>query len=152
MQIISRQESVKKILRNMTLHEWMCFEAEDTVIHNWTDVAVHDRKILNKMRQGDTRLWIISELGSCFLPLYCKMYEKQKQEEDEYEFSAVEVYFARFIEGNRLASRQNSIFRKTAKFYFITKGSGEYDYSVVPVSFLDAVDFVFCGQGSSFID
>jgi len=152
MQIISRQEPVKRILRNKTLHEWMCFEAEDVVRHNWTDVAIHDRKILNKMREGDTRLWMINELGSLFLPMYCKLYEKRKQEESEYDFSSVEIHMLRLMKDDRLASVQNKIIRETARFYFITKGSGDYDYSVAPTDFHGVMDLVFCGKASRYLD
>ena len=152
MQIISRQEPVKQIPRNKTLHDWMCFEAEDIVLHNWTDVAVHDRKILSKMRYGDTRLWVISELGSIFLPMYCKLYEKQKQEEAEYEFSSVEIYALRLLKSDRLSEMQSKITQATGRFYFITKGSGNYDYNVVPTNFGSLVDLVFCGKANQFLN
>lgn len=152
MQIISRQESVKRNLRNHTLHEWMCFESESVVLHNWTDVAVHDKKILNSMRPGDTRLWMIHEFGSLFLPMYCKLYEKRKQEESEYDFSSVEVHLLRLAKDDRLGSAQSKILRATGKFYFITKGHGEYDYSVVPADFCSVMDLVFCGKASQFLN
>jgi hypothetical protein len=151
-QIISRQEPVKRVLRNKTLHEWMCFEAEDVILHNWTDVAVHDKKILGRMRPGETRLWMISELGSLFLPMYCKLYEKQKQEESEYDFSSVEIHMLRLVKDDRLGAAQNKITRKTARFYFITKGACEYDYSIVATDFRSVMDLVFCGKASQFID
>ena len=152
MQIISRQESVKRNLRNLTLHEFMCYEAESVVKHNWTDVAVHDKKIINKMRPGDTRLWIISEMGSNFLPLYCKLYEKYKQEESEYDLSVVEVHMMRFLKNDRLGEMQSKIARATSKFYFITKGFGKYDYSVTPASFGSVLDFVFSGKANQFLN
>ena len=151
MQIISRQESVKTVLRNQTLHEWMCFESEDIVRHNWCDVAVHDRKIVNKMRSGDTRLWVISEIGSVFLPMYCKLYEKQKQEEAEYELSSVQIHMLRFLKNDRLGATQSEIARKTSRFYFITKGNGEYDYSISATNFSAVLDLVFCGSVNHFL-
>jgi hypothetical protein len=147
-QIISRQEPVKTILRNKTIHEWMCFESESIVKHNWTDVAVHDRKILNKMRCGDTRLWHIHELGSLFLPMYCMLHEKQKQEEAEYEFSSVEIHAFRLLKEDRLGQIQAKIMLDTGKFYFITKGGGDYDYSVVPADFGSVLDLIFCGKAN----
>lgn len=130
----------------------MCFESEEVIKHNWTDVAVHDRKILNKMRPGDTRLWIISEFGSQFLPLYCKLYEKQKQEDCEYSFSTVEIYMLRFVKDGRLAEAQNKIRRKTSKFYFITKGDCNYAGLVSPASYSDVMDLVFCGKINRFLE
>lgn len=152
MQIISRQENVKRNLRNLMLHEFMCYEAESVVKHNWTDVAVHDKKIINKMRPGDTRLWIISEMGSNFPPMYCKLYEKRRQEESEYDLSVVEVHMMRFLRNDRLGEMQSKIARATSKFYFITKGSGEYDYSVTPAAFDDVLDLVFNGKATQFLN
>lgn len=151
MQVLSRQEIVKRIPRNYTLHEWMCFESESVVKHNWTDVAVHDRKILDAMRPGDTRLWIISEFGSQFLPLYCKLYEKRKQEESEYDFSAIEVIMLRFVKDDRLAEMQSKIARDGSKFYFITKGQSKYDHFVVPTDYYNVMDLVFCGKVNRFL-
>jgi hypothetical protein len=151
-QIISRQEPVKRNLRNHTLYEWMIFEAENIVRHNWSDVAVHDQKLLNKMRPGDTRLWIISEFGSHFLPMYCKLYEKQKQEESEYTFSSVEVHLMRFVKDDRLGQMQSKLLRASSKFYFITKGYGLYDSVITPSDFRSVMDLVFCGNASHIID
>ena len=130
----------------------MCYEAENVVKHNWVDIAVHDKKIINKMRPGDTRLWIISELGSNFLPLYCKLYEKHRQEESEYELSVAEVHMMRFLRGDRLGEIQSKIARATSKFYFITKGFGGYDYSVTPATFGSVLDMVFCGKANQFLN
>ena len=148
--IISRQETVKRDLRNKTLHEWMCCEAEQIVRHNWTDIAIHDRKLIGKMRAGETRLWGIYELGSIFLPLYCRMSEKVKQETHEYELSSVEVFMMRFFQETPIGELQADFMRST-KFYFITKGSSDYDYNVVPTTFLDVVDLVFCGKANRFL-
>ena len=151
-QIISRQEPVKRVPRNKTLHQWMCFEAEDVVRYNWADVACHDLTTINKMRPGDTRLWVIHELGSLFLPLYCKMHEKRKQEESEYEFSSLEINMLRMMKDDPLASIQNKIIRETAQFYFIRKGFGNYDYNITPSDFRSVMDFTFCGKASRYLD
>lgn len=148
MQIISRQEKVKSNFRNCTLHEWMCFESENIVKHNWTDIAVHDRKILNKMRPGDTRLWIISEVGSNFLPMYCKLFEKERQEESEYDLSLVEIHMLRFLKEDNFSKVYNKVMRNSFKFYFITKGDCDYNYSVVETTFDDVVNLAFCGKAN----
>ena len=151
-QILSRQEPVKRLPRNKTLHEWMCFEAEDVIKNNWTDVAVHDRKLLGKMRPGDTRLWVIHEFGSLFLPCYCKLYEKRKQEEQEYVFSSLEINMMRLIRADELGSLQSKIIRKSARFYFITKGFGDYDGLITPSDFRSVANLVFRGKISPCID
>lgn len=151
-QILSRQEPVKRLPRNKTLHEWMCFEAEDIIKNNWSDVAVHDRKLLGKMRPGDTRLWMIHEFGSLFLPCYCKLYEKRKQEEEEYVFSSLEINMMRLIRADELGNLQSKIMRKSARFYFITKGFGDYDGLITPSDFRSVANLVFRGKISPYID
>jgi hypothetical protein len=150
-QIISRQETVKRSPKKQTLHEWMCFEAENTVKHNWTDIAIHDKKILDKMLPGEVRLWIIYEFGSVLLPLYCKLSEHYVLNELNYSFSAVEVHLLRFAKEDSLGNVQNKIARATSSFYYISKGFGNYDYSVVPTDFHSVMDLVFCGKANLFL-
>ena len=47
---------------------------------------------------------------------------------------------------------QSQIARNTSRFYFVTKGYGNYDYSVTPVSFRAVMDLVFCGKANSFLN
>lgn len=125
----------------------MCFEAESILRNNWTDVAVHDRKILEKMRQGETRLWAVYELGSAFLPMYCRLYEKGEQKDSQHEVSAVEVFMLRFFKEDQFGAVESK-FRKATKFFLITKGSSEYDFIAVPLSLFAVVDLVFCGNAN----
>jgi len=125
----------------------MCFEAENVVKHNWTDVAVHDRKIIEKMRAGDTRLWAVYELGSAFLPMYCRNHEKTNDQNTQHEFAAVEVFMMRFFKEHAIGLVEGT-FRRNTKFYFITKGHSDYDYDVVPTTIFDVVDLVFCGKAN----
>lgn len=148
--IISRQETVKRDLRKKDLHQWMCFEAESIVRHNWTDIAVHDRRIIEKMRPGETRLWAIYELGSAFLPMYCKNSENTFSCERQQEVSAVEIFMMRFFKQDEIGQLEKT-FRDSTKFYFVTKGSSNYDYLVAPSTIADVVDLVFCGKGNSFL-
>ncbi len=104
------------------------------------------------MRPGDTRLWIISEFGSQFLPLYCKLYEKRKQEESEYDFSAIEILMLRYVKDGRLAAMQRKIALSSSKFYFITKTSSDYGGLVVPASYRDVMDLVFNGKINRFLE
>jgi mannose/cellobiose epimerase-like protein (N-acyl-D-glucosamine 2-epimerase family) len=142
--LISRQEKEKVDKKTKTLYEWMCFEAEGIIKYNWTDVAVHDRNILSKMRVNETRLWAIYELGSALLPLTCHVNEQVRQEILEYEMSSVEAFCLRFLKPTSLGERERD-FRKDTKFYFITKTDSDYDYFAVPASTSDVMAFVFCG-------
>ena len=149
--IISRQEVAKRDLRKKTLHEWMCFESENVVKYNWTDVAVHDRKIIEKMHPGETRLWAVYELGTSFLPLYCRKHENVKNDSVQHDFSAVEVFMMRFFKEHEIGIVEGN-FRKNTKFYFITKGDSDYDYIVNPTNLSDVVDLVFCGKGNHLLN
>ena len=149
--LFSFQEQVKIDPRNKTLHEQMCFIADDVVRYNFSDVAVHDARILKRMNEGETRLWIISELGSQFLPMYCKLGEAKKQQEKEYALSSVEIAIARLLNPDsfeRLRSRQ---FLSTAQFYFVTKESKMRKGAIVPIDFKDVVGFVYMGEADCLV-
>lgn len=145
--IISRQEIARRDPRKKDLHEWMCFEAESIVSANWTDIAVHDLNVIRKMRPGETRLWAIYELGSSFLPLYCKLSENIHGGENQHEFAAVEVFMMKFLKEHEMGQVE-AAFRKNTKFFFIRKGYSRYDYSVTPTNLFDVVDLVFSGKAN----
>lgn len=151
-QIFSRQETCKVAIRKQTLQEFLVYEAENVVRHNWSDVAIYDQRIVEKMNPGETRLWIIWELGSLMPAMYCKLTEKESMTKTEHCFSAVECYMMRFVKEGPLCDIQSRIARETSKFYFVTKGHGNYDYSVAPATFRSVMDLVFCGGANSFLD
>ena len=151
-QIISRQETCKVALKKQTLHEFLIYEAENVVRHNWSDVAIHDKRIVEKMFPGETRLWIVWELGSLMPAMYCKLTEKESMTKTDHCFSAVECYMMRYMREGDFSDIQSQIARNTSKFYFVTKGYGNYDYSVVPASFRTVMDLVFCGRANSFLN
>lgn len=153
MQLISQQEACKIVFRKQTLHEWMCFESENIVKYNWTDIAIHDRKIIDAMLPGDTRLWIIWELGSLFLPMYCELLQKDKLKK-EHNLTSVEIYMLRFFREDQFAKAQTRVLldaKAGCKYYFITKGSNDYDSVIRPATFHSVVDLVFCGKTNLFI-
>lgn len=153
MQLVSQHETCKKVLTDKTLYEWMCFESEDIVRHNWTDVAVHDRKIVDEMLPGDTRLWILWELGSLFLPMYCGVHDKTHYE-DGHRLSSVELYMLRSMKEDQLAQAQvrHLMDAKTScKYYFITKGTNEFNSLICPTTFHAVMDLVFCGRANHFL-
>lgn len=143
--LISFQEKIKIEPRDKTLHERMCFIADEVVRYNFSDVAVHDARILRRMKQGEVRLWVISELGSQFLPMYCKLTERRQQEDKEYVFSAVELTVARLLRDEPFDRARQKQFLDTAQFYFVVKGADVYGGIIDPVDFGDIVDLV-CHQ------
>jgi hypothetical protein len=138
----SFQETIKIEPRNKTLHEQMCFIADEVVRHNFSDVAVHDARILRRMKRGEVRLWIVSELGSQFLPMYCRLTEVARQGDYEYVLSAVEVTIMRLLQSDPLSMARQKQFFDTARFYFVTKGVGACDGSIESASFCDVVNLV----------
>lgn len=150
--LVSFQEPIKIEPRNQTLHEQMCFIADEVVRYNFSDVAVHDARILKRMKQGETRLWIISELGSQFLPMYCKMNEAIRQEQKEYVLSAVEVTLARLLSNDPFDKARQKQFLSTAQFYFVTKGADMHSGSIVPTNFRDIVDLVYSGDAGHLVN
>lgn len=149
---VSFQEQIKIDPRDKTLHEQMCFIADEVVRYNFSDIAVHDARILRRMRQGETRLWMISELGSQFLPMYCKLNEWRKQEEKEYCLSAVEVTVARLLRNDPFDKARSKQFLDTAQFYLVTKGADMHGGSIAPIDFRDIVDLVYSGNANSLVD
>lgn len=149
--IFSRQETAKVALKKKTLHEWMIYEAENVVRFNFSDIAIHDKRILDKMLPNETRLWIIWEFGSQLLPMYCKLTEQYVLTELNYVFSAVEVHMLRFAKEDPFSDIQNKIARATSSFYFITKGYSDYDYDIAPTDFRTVMDLVFCGKANFFL-
>jgi hypothetical protein len=150
--LFSFQETIKIEPRSKTLHEQMCFIADEVVRYNMSDVAVHDARILRRMRKGETRLWIINELGSQFLPMYCKLLEAARQEDKDYVLSAVEVTVARLLRDDPFDKARQKQFLDSAQFYFITKGAGAYDGSIDSVDFRDVVHLVYCGDANHLVN
>lgn len=150
--LVSFQEPIKIEPRNQTLHERMCFIADEVVRYNFSDVAVHDARILKRMKQGETRLWIISELGSQFLPMYCRMNEAIRQEQKEYVLSAVEITIARLLNNDPFDKARQKQFLSTAQFYFVAKGADMHSGSIVPTNFRDIVDLVFSGDAKHLVN
>jgi hypothetical protein len=146
LQIISHQEQVKvapAANEKQTLHERMCFMADDTVRHNLSDVAVHDARILKKMCCGEVRLWIVTEFGTHFLPMSCKVGEWKKQESKDYVFSSAEVMIARLLRIDLDGAILNKSLFASAKFYMVAKGYDSFSGSITPISFADLTSLIF---------
>lgn len=126
---------INSLLKNMdqkTLHEWMCFKAETVVRYNWSDVAVHDRRIVERMLPMEFYVWCIHETGSAIFPMHCQLETRSNH-------SAITTFLLALLE-----NRQHSALQE--KFYFIAQGRGDYDYITVHVDSISILNFVFCGQ------
>lgn len=146
---VSFQEKVKIIPpeEKQTLHERMCFIADETLRYNLSDVAVHDKRILSKMRQGDVRLWIVNELGSHFVPMYCGMNDWKKQELHEAPLSAVEVTLAKCLTNDVIGR----FLKNSSQFYLVCKGNNSYSGSITAISLADIVHLVYGGNADHLV-
>lgn len=140
---ISHQEQVKITPRKQTLHEKMCFIADSIIRYNFSDVAVHDRRILKKMRPNEVRLWVINETGSQFVPMYCRLAQWHEPEQVIHDFSAVEITLARYMRIDAFAKRAQEVIWDHSEFYLVTKGSDRWSGSITPIEFCDLVRLVF---------
>lgn len=140
---VSYQETAKISPNNQTLHERMCFIADEIVRYNLSSVAVHDARILRYMRAGEARLWVIHELGSMLLPLSCKINEWQAQLRKEHYLCSVEVEIARLLRTDGWQKAQNEAVLNSAKFFIVMKGDRASAGDIEPICFADVVRLVF---------
>lgn len=150
--LLTRQEPQKTKPKKLSLADWMCYEAELVVQENFTDVAVWDRKLVNRTNPHETRLWWIHAFGSQFLPLYCRISQKIKTDGGLHELSAVEINLLRLFREDSLSKIQNKIILSTSKFFFITKGCNEFDYCVKPAKFREVANLVFVGKADLYLE
>jgi hypothetical protein len=141
--LVSFQETAKVLPRNQTLHEQMCFIADDVIRYNFSDVAVHDARILKKMQAGEARLWIIHELGSQLLPMSCKVNQWRDQIKKDLFLCSLEVVIARLLRNDEFQKAQNKAILDSSKYFIILKGADRLSGSITPIKFEEVVDLVF---------
>lgn len=146
--IITTQQAAKVVPRSQTLFERMCYLAEDILLHNWTDVAVHDRRILDNTKPGEFRLWIVTEVGTLFPPMFCRLHQEYRSHASGcLRMSAVEVHLMRLAgspAGGMLSQKfYDSIKNTPKKFFLIGKGVDDWSGSIEPIGLSDIMDFAF---------
>lgn len=146
---VSYQETAKVSPKIQTLHERMCFIADDIVRYNFSDVAVHDARILKKMQIGEARLWMIHELGSQFLPLCSKINDWRAQQRKDVYLCSVEVMMARLLRTDPLQKAQNKAVLDSAKYFIVVKGESAAAGKIEPIEFSDVINLVFRGKADS---
>jgi hypothetical protein len=145
--IITKQQAVKMVPRRQTLFEKMCFQAEDIVRYNWTDVAVHDRKILENTKPRERRLWIVTELGTMFPPMFCRTHEEHRCYQRGYTpMSAMEVLLMKMARGHgeKLPCETGTeAIKRSASYFIVCKGSDDWSGSIEPIDFCDIMALAF---------
>jgi hypothetical protein len=150
--LVSFQETAKVLPRNQTLHEQMCFIADDVVRYNFSDVAVHDARILKKMQCGEVRLWIIHELGSQLLPMSCKINEWRDQAKKNFYLCSLEVIVTRLLRIDALQKAQNKIILDSSKYFLVRKGNDRFSGSITPIKFEEVLQLVFQKKSKPAVD
>lgn len=135
----------ERVQRNLglTLHDRMMQEAEHFVQHFWTDVAKHDKIVLDSMLDNSVALWVVRTTGSYLCPLYTDIDQHHAENKD------------RFILAEHIVLRiraqlvnQSEKFKECYRFYLVWKGCDPYDGTIVSISLADVFDLVFDKSGN----
>lgn len=129
----------------------MCFIADEIVRYNFSDVAVHDKRILRRMQENESRLWIVHEMGSMFLPLSCRLSEFSAREKHNRFLSSVEVIIGRFLRADELQKIQNRIVFDSARYFIVIRQTA-IKGEILPISFKEIVNLVFDGKANHLVD
>jgi len=125
----------------VTLHERMMIEAETQIQHNWTDVAIHDKRKLRTVSVDHACIWVVKSEGSALLPTYCKLSERKKWQADGPVCQL--VAFVSRCQDFFLKFRSNYDPRQDS-YYIIVKRHG-VDGDIIPVSFDEVASLIFSG-------
>lgn len=122
-------------------------EAEHYVRHNWSDVAIHDRRKLQDAPVGHYHAWIIGEFGSYFTPLYCDITAKEKWERSP--LAPIQILCMRWLNKANPLAENKSYMRNVGPFhqecYIICKTDDCDGGSLDPVKFVDLMDLALIG-------
>lgn len=123
------------------MHERMMAEAEPIVKYNWLDVALHDKRKLDKASTGCVFAWILSELGSTMIPMYCMADEKQIIEGTGHKYLTSRINtFIISIDKNEVFGLENY------SFYLVVKGDTPDAGDIIPVDLVSFVEFTAHGR------
>jgi len=141
-------EKLRPKLNYKSLHDQMIAEAELTVRHNWSDIAIHDRNRLRNIPIGHYCAWIVSELGSYLTPLWCSISERAKWEASP--IAPIQVLSARWVnEDDPLTKNKGYLFNSGPYYqrcYLIRKTDDTGGGDIVPIAFDDLVDLCLLGN------
>jgi hypothetical protein len=125
-------ESRRQIEEHNSLITRMMKEAEPIVKHYWTDVCIHDKRVLNSMEPNSSAVWVIYEMGSFLCPLYSSI------DFCEPILPTICYLIAADTKTNDILGRLSDY-----HFYFLTKGINCYHGDFWKVSRNDLIDFLY---------
>lgn len=131
---------------NHGLFERMVSIAESVVHHNWSDVAIHDRRKLQLADVGDTFVWSIHEMGSYLSPLFARLDEQAEWE--VHPQSPIQVLMVRWLANENQIDNDlwRKIYHPSNYQHYIVRKTGENRGVIDSVGFPELRDLAFCGQ------
>lgn len=126
----------------------MIAEAELTVRHNWSDVAIHDRNKLRDTPIGHYCAWVVGELGTYLTPLWCNLSQKAKWEASP--IAPIQVLCMRWIDdSNPLTENRGYLYSSGPYYqscYLICKTDDIGGGDIIPIAFDDLMDLCLLGN------
>lgn len=126
----------------------MIVEAELTVRHNWSDVAIHDRNKLANAPLNHFYAWIVGEFGTYLTPMFCGIHDREKWELSP--LAPIQCLAMRWVhEENPLAENREYLLRigpYHQKCFLVCKTNELGTGSIIPIDFAAFMDFVLIGN------
>lgn len=154
LQLYTKKLAEKQDIGNIkTLHERMIYSVEDFIQHNWSDVAIHDKKRIDAAGPGEAYAWIVSKFGSYLTPLFSRLSEKD--DSDEEVFAPIQVLFFRWLKQQPF--EENKIYcqgyaPEYSKCFIVVKGGNDYTGAVHPVGYRELMDFVLLNLPQKYLN
>jgi hypothetical protein len=119
----------------------MMVEAEPIVRHNWLDIALHDKIKIEEASYDHVYVWVVTEIGSHLIPLYCELKQKQKIEGTQYTYISSCIYD--FVTSNNLTR-----FCRLSdhSYYLVVKKRTLNGGDIIPVELKPFIEFISYGR------
>jgi hypothetical protein len=146
-------ENIRRKFPYLPLHDRMIAEAEHVVRYNWSDVAIHDRRRLQKAPVGHSFAWVIGEFGSYFTPLFCSVEDKARWEASP--LAPIQILCMRWIQKENPLTENKVYLHHVGPFYqkcfIVCKADDNGAGTLTPIEFTDLMDLCFNGQYRSLV-
>ena len=119
----------------------MMVEAEPVLRHNWLDVALHDKMKIDAAPYDHVYIWIVTEVGSHLIPMYCETKEKLKIEGTQYNYVGHPIYS--FVTRNNTTPLCNL---PDHSYYFVVKRRTPDGGDIIPIDLDSFIDLVSIGR------
>jgi hypothetical protein len=144
--IFCRHELARTTPAPKTLHERMMLEAEPIIQHNWTDVAIHDKNRLKRVKNNHVMAWMVNETGSYLSPMYCNISDKKNWTSSPMAALAPVQIFMNKLHYQLLAIGVKAAGQYKPHCYLVIKKDDTDGGEIVPVNFEEFASFCTIGQ------